>query len=115
MSKHKRVRCCSCGKELVVGPDNPGIHTCYDLQELLRQKNDKLRNMVKMLEHERAGRIGQVNAGLDRENKLRKSNRKLVEALEIAKGCTGFGYGTTPAADIIIDAALAAAKEARNE
>ena len=43
--------------------------------------------------------------------KLRSVNRQLVEALEIAKGCTGFGYGTTPAADIIIDAALAAAKE----
>ena len=39
----KKVRCCNCGKELVVNKNNPGIHTCYDLQELQRQEIVKLR------------------------------------------------------------------------
>jgi len=38
-----------CGKELAVGKDNPGIHTCYDLQSLLRVNNSKLHSLVKQL------------------------------------------------------------------
>lgn len=41
----KIVRCCTCGKKLLIDNGNTGIHTCYDRQEALERKIDKLKEV----------------------------------------------------------------------
>jgi hypothetical protein len=67
----KRVRCCRCGKELVISKNDPGIHTCCDLQEMQRQEINKLRKNIQAVVDEAVEPIKKEIQGLKNIEKAR--------------------------------------------